>query len=385
MRIGRRRVEKSEKGFSLLTTAVCTVVMIGTTGLAIDVGQMFIVKNELQAYADAAALAAAAKLDGTKQGVDNAQTAAQTGPMGSTIPNNVRFDSVTLPTSAIGTGYRQNVGDTNVDYKTASSSGNATYPYKYIQVTASDTITLFFIPIVGGLSNQFPISATAVAGQIGASNGVNGLAPFSPIAHNVNDTANFGFQKDAQYTLKWAGKNSTTCTADLNDPVTTNPPFVPNNLPPQHGYVDLNGGNNGNPNLRASIEYDSCLLCPLHVNDSIAGIPGNRSNGINPNVQNRSNQDPDQTSTTWTAYQAAGTGNHRRLITVPVHDQTGSGHGSGNATYNIIGFATFLLGPATDYNVGSGAFCATYVGPATTFDGGSPGPATTEYSLHLVQ
>ena len=45
------------RGFSLLMIAVTATVMFGILGLAFDLGCVFIVKNELQAFVDASALA----------------------------------------------------------------------------------------------------------------------------------------------------------------------------------------------------------------------------------------------------------------------------------------------------------------------------------------
>src|SRR5258708_32009052 len=44
-------------------------------GLAIDVGHMYITKNEAQTFCDSAALYAAMKLDGTSNGLNNADDA----------------------------------------------------------------------------------------------------------------------------------------------------------------------------------------------------------------------------------------------------------------------------------------------------------------------
>ena len=58
-RAGRNAInqQRGERGFSLMLMAVCLVVMLGALGLAIDLGRMFIYKNELQTFADASALA----------------------------------------------------------------------------------------------------------------------------------------------------------------------------------------------------------------------------------------------------------------------------------------------------------------------------------------
>src|SRR5713101_4850384 len=70
-----RRRSGQERGFVLLTIAIAVVALIGALGMAVDIGRMFITKNETQAYCDAAALAAALALDGTTTGITNAQTA----------------------------------------------------------------------------------------------------------------------------------------------------------------------------------------------------------------------------------------------------------------------------------------------------------------------
>src|SRR5579864_992608 len=67
---------RAERGFVLVIMALSSVVLFGCLGLAVDVGRMYIAKNEAQAYADAGALVAALKLDGTSTGVTAAKTAA---------------------------------------------------------------------------------------------------------------------------------------------------------------------------------------------------------------------------------------------------------------------------------------------------------------------
>src|SRR6266849_3472741 len=68
-------VNSHRHGFTLLATAMCAVGLFGMAGLAIDIGRMYITKNEAQGYADAAALAAAQQLDGTASGLTNADSA----------------------------------------------------------------------------------------------------------------------------------------------------------------------------------------------------------------------------------------------------------------------------------------------------------------------
>src|SRR6266498_2163691 len=66
---------RREDGFVLLAMGASVVVLLGMLGLAIDLGRTFIAKNEAQAFTDAAAMAAASKLNGTADGVSAAQAA----------------------------------------------------------------------------------------------------------------------------------------------------------------------------------------------------------------------------------------------------------------------------------------------------------------------
>ncbi len=45
--------------------ALTTAVMFGMLGLAFDLGRVFIVKNELQAFVDASAMASCRMMDGS--------------------------------------------------------------------------------------------------------------------------------------------------------------------------------------------------------------------------------------------------------------------------------------------------------------------------------
>src|SRR5437660_1130591 len=68
----RPMAKKNESGYVLITMAISMVVLFGMLGLAFDLGRVFITKNELQAYADAAALASSLQLNGHSVGFTNA-------------------------------------------------------------------------------------------------------------------------------------------------------------------------------------------------------------------------------------------------------------------------------------------------------------------------
>ncbi len=63
-------VSKQRRGFVLIAMSVTMLLLLAVMGLAFDVGRIYIARNEAQVFTDAAAMAAASKLDGTKAGVD---------------------------------------------------------------------------------------------------------------------------------------------------------------------------------------------------------------------------------------------------------------------------------------------------------------------------
>src|SRR5690606_40895732 len=57
-----RRSHRNQRGAVAIMAAIVLLAMIGTAAFAIDIGRWFVVKNELQNAADAAALAGAGHL-----------------------------------------------------------------------------------------------------------------------------------------------------------------------------------------------------------------------------------------------------------------------------------------------------------------------------------
>ena len=92
------RVQRSENGFILIVTCIALIFLLGIAVLAIDVARMRIIKSELQAFTDAAALNAALHWDGSKQDLPRARAAATELASG---PNAMRWDMGTQPITAI--------------------------------------------------------------------------------------------------------------------------------------------------------------------------------------------------------------------------------------------------------------------------------------------
>jgi len=374
-----------QRGFSLVVLSLGLTVMLGMLGLAFDLGRMFIVKNELQTFVDASAVAACRQMDGTKIGVQTAHNTATAGPLGSTKPNGWNFDVNAI--SNVTDTYSTSFTGTYDSYATASSG--ATNSYRYMNVTANVSLPLYFMAVIPGLPTAQSLQAQATAGQQEqtATFSSGGLVPVSPAAHNPADTKNFGLIPNTEYTLKWGNNDTTTCAGDAGFTLPSN------DSPSAHGFVDLGQGNGGS-SLRGVITYGgypNANSTPNHVSPGtqLNNVPGNRGSDIFTSFAERSNQDPNQTSLTWAQYQASTAGNGRRIITAPIYDpaQTVTPNGT-NQQITIIGFGNFLLDPAANYTGGdgNGPLCATYIGPGSQNAWSSGGGNGTKvYNVMLFQ
>jgi hypothetical protein len=358
--------KRGERGFSLIVITTSIFVTLGMIGLAVDVGRMFLYKNELQTFADASAMAAIARMDGTQAGVTYANSTATAGPLGTTRPNGYNFDTTTI--SNVTTGYATSFAGTYDTYATAVSP--ATNNYRFLSITASASVPLNFLPVLNGIGPSLTVTASAIAGQEGSTTVPSStvLLPFAPDAHNqAGASVNFGLTPGVEYTLKWGNGNTTTCAGDQG--------FTPPGSPPsEHGFVDIGEGNS-NSNVRSAIVYggypnSTSSPSSIATGDTVKGVPGNRGTSIFDALNTRAAMDTNDTATTYAAYEASGTGNGRRIVTVMIGG-TWSGNGN-NANTPVIGFANFLLDPT--YSGTSGPICATYIGPAST-NGTSSGGA----------
>jgi uncharacterized membrane protein len=68
-------------GFVLIAMSIAMLLMLAVLGLAFDLGRVYIARNEAQIFTDAAAMAAASKLDRSAAGIAKARQAASHVPM----------------------------------------------------------------------------------------------------------------------------------------------------------------------------------------------------------------------------------------------------------------------------------------------------------------
>ena len=129
---------------------------MGMAALAIDIGRMYVVKSELQAFADAAALTAALELDGTTEGIRHAREAAAGVAKG---PHAMKWDLGSKPVEEIATSFGR--GDTQPDPKTWEGAPANAGDYHFVRVMASAPAPVIFLRALQPLMTGFSTVAAA--------------------------------------------------------------------------------------------------------------------------------------------------------------------------------------------------------------------------------
>jgi Flp pilus assembly protein TadG len=369
-----------EHGFVLVTMAIAAVALIAVLGLAVDVGRMFIAKNETQAYCDSAALAAALALDGAATGIANAQSAVTNST------NSWNLDTM-------------NVNNATVAFATATvgpwvASPNPATGYIYARVTATVPLQLYFLPMVVAQTTQ-NVASAATAGQVAITSFPRGVSPYSAVSTNTTGP-NFGLVVGNSYDIQWPQYNSTKsgCGPNAPDKCFVSPACSGDSQASKTAVVSNWGantsgywGSNSNSNIEQEI-LDVIQVQALNVGTNIQPALSNGTKASEAGyLDERASQDSDTTDNTVGTYLAA-IHNGRRLLPTPIVDPLDPTH------TNVIGYGQFLLlanGPGmTNYykktTNGNDPFCAIYVG---SYNIGSTSPgaggATGASRVKLVQ
>ena len=181
-----RMQPEKERGAILIMTAIFSVVLIGIAALALDAGRLFVQHSEMQNAADAAALAAAAELNGSTGAQARAKAAArELLSHRSHFATNPELLKEALPDEAF-TFYCAIGSEYDADSATAcaggaSSEGSNYYPATgdsdshYVKVSLENrggnhyVIDLFFLPVLAVVTDNVAqtaaIDAEATAGR----------------------------------------------------------------------------------------------------------------------------------------------------------------------------------------------------------------------------
>lgn len=203
-------------------TAVLLVVIFGFCGLAGDLARMYNRKAELQTAADVIALAAAAKLDGTDTGIQNALDAA--AKAAASLSYNYNSSPVTWSNNAISFAsapYASSWTDAS------SATGNARDLF-FVKVDTNQLdpshghVDLIFMPILSANQTSAQVNSRAVAGRATISVLPLAICAMSPTEGQArgSELVEYGFRRGIDYDLMQLNPNGTTQGANyLVNPV----------------------------------------------------------------------------------------------------------------------------------------------------------------------
>jgi len=169
---------KNERGSIVIMTAIGMLLLLLMVGLCIDVSRVYLTRTELQNAADAAALSAAAELNGGDTGIDKAVARANDtlNTQGIATKYNVGISSVTFAVNIDDDPYMS-----AIDAKTGTTAQNI----RFVKVTTASHSTglLFSSSAFGG--PEWTEQRKAVAGNSGRT--ASTICDFFPAAVALAD------------------------------------------------------------------------------------------------------------------------------------------------------------------------------------------------------
>lgn len=339
-----RTPRRGEKGIAILYVAIFLLVSLWFVSLAIDVGKLMAAKTELQAAADAAALAGASAINPVTAVIDQDEAKVRAASASS---SNGAYEELKTPVVISP--------DVDVTFPTPQQVTVTVH-----RDTAHDNpVVLHFAQTLGLARMGVTANATAEAGAL---TGVcEGLAPFAP--EQLPNGADFVKDCGTTYTLKLGAGNSTTGNFQLLSY-------------PNCSEDDFTGGGG------SAVRYytENGWNCCFNIGDLITvdTKPGNTVGPLQQGLQARWDADTDKTPGCYQNYH----GNQKRVFLCPIIKDFNV---NGRSTVQIVKFAAFFLtqrpnGSMVQQGV-QGQFI-DYVAPGVV--GGPPTP-TDVYGVHLIE
>ncbi len=322
------------RGYVAIAFAVALPFLLGMAGLAVDVGRMYVARNEAQSYTDAAALAAALRLDGSAAGLAGATSAAGGVPMKWQFGNST-FSGVDVQFATSPAG------------PWTQTPPNPPSGYHFVRVAATVHLPMYLMPVVTRTSFA-TISASAVAGRTVTNSLPGGEFPFSPYtrAGSPDDAADpYGYKVGNQYTLRWgAPGDRTDCGTDATQPNLSENGDV-------RGYCCAGSA----ASLREAIVGGQTKA--VTIGQPVPMDHGAKHTEMSA-IAMRVAMDSDTTSTSYSQYLSRAEGNGERVVAVAINNGSAGG-------YTAVGFAAFFLLNYSYYNGlngGNNSACAEYIG-----------------------
>lgn len=241
----------NERGVILAVVGLSLLAFVSFFSLVVDLGYIFVTKNELQNVADSAALAAVIELP-------NGTEAARAKAVSFGEAHRVAGSPITVEPDHIVFGHY------DIQNRTFNTNGS---PINALEVEARRTDTassgplaLFFAGVFGkDTSNVRAISRTVLDPRVVGVRGKNRLLPYSVINFVVDQDG------DGAY--------------DVGDIINIHPR---NDAPGNFGFLDLDGGSNDVTELRYYIEngYDGDFIIPPGGSVQVSGSTGIEGNSL---------------------------------------------------------------------------------------------------------
>lgn len=334
---------KHERGIAVLFVALFLLVSLWFVSMAIDVGKVMAARTELQAAADAAALAGASAIDPITGVIDQPLAKVRAAEAAASNKAYQAVETAVVIDPEVDVEFPQ-PDRVKVTVKRTEDTGNP--------------VVLHFAQTFGLPTIGVQADATAEAQELNSI--CEGLAPFAP----TNPPGGVGFTTDcaSTYTLKVGAGNSSQGNFQLLDY-------------PDCNEDDFNG--NGGAAVRYYTEngYQCCLGLGAEF---VLTEPGNKVGPLSQGIQARWDADTDKTSHCYENYD----GNGKRIFITPIIETFDV---NGKKIVRIVNFAAFFLqyppqGSMSQQGV-QGQFIQ-YVAP-----GSASGPPvdTGIYGLHLVE
>ncbi len=405
------RSPNSRGGVTIQMVILMVPVFLGLMGFAIDLGQLYLIRNELKNAANAMALAAASKLIGTETATDAAILAARmtlndaAGFGNKYVFSGVRIGESTgfLNSEALDPVFYAALADAlGSEGASGAEAGGTTAKYAKVVIEAEAPL-LFWGLLTVGQERKTQIRVDAVAGVSAPLCTACGIEPIAIAAVDPEEPVDFGFVINQRYTFSYqcSGQqpqplpNSIRISYLLlnryNEEATVFPEEgqqvyrigaggLPPSANPAYSCIQMYSENGESVWVNATPSF--CGQAPAVVSTMVCGLAARFENvppgacAEIPEVDSMISaytQDTDLSDIEdYTLY----TGNGRRIITVAIVDALVP-----QGPMTVLGFRQFLLEPAsggTNINPAetNGRFAALYIGSVMPLKAGTFGGCT---------
>ncbi|HYJ32867.1 MAG TPA: pilus assembly protein TadG-related protein [Candidatus Binatia bacterium] len=349
MSLSTRNRRRGEEGMALLYVAVFLLVSLWFVSLAIDVGKLMAAKTELQAAADAAALAGASAIDPltAQLNVANSKARAAATAAANHAYQNVKTSVVINP-------------DTDVEFPGVRKVKVSVYR----DADHGNSVMLHFAQTLGLRFMNVRANATAEVGPL--TDVCEGLAPFAPEKPSYGD---FSKSCDSTYTLTMpvgASQQGNFQFLDFDNCVENDSTATNKGGAAELAYYILNG-------------YDCCF----HIGDMTesATKPGLNLGPIRDALQERFDRDTDKRE--GICYQQY-TGNQSRVFLTPI---VATFSVNGKKMVKVLKFAAFFMQYRPPNDLNKNGFKGQFIDyiAVGTVDSEIPPDSTAVYGVHLIE